>query len=200
MSVQLAARLLHSGIDSVSTSRGWSPCCPTDDHQLHHRAPQVLRENVHAQQRGEQRMRSQQHARRQRRQHQQWWRQGEHPVIIVGTLLLAIARLVLPPSMSHAPPLFASPLPAAAARPPQNDRIFTTGEVGWAGVPHLEGRMGKTKDYSAVISKALVRRQTRARVHADVEPLAAVCCPLACGQHARMHACMYACAKPAACC
>ena len=37
------------------------------------------------------------------------------------------------------------------------DRIFTTGEVGWAGVAHIEGEMGKTKDYSAVIQKAMVR-------------------------------------------
>lgn len=35
-----------------------------------------------------------------------------------------------------------------------SDRIFTTGEVGWSGVPHIEGEMGKTKDYSKVIEKA----------------------------------------------
>ena len=49
------------------------------------------------------------------------------------------------------------------------DRIFTTGEVGWAGVRHIEGEMGRTKDYSALISKAQVgaalglRRSGRAR-------------------------------------
>ncbi len=36
------------------------------------------------------------------------------------------------------------------------DRIFTTGEVGWSGVSHVEGKIGQTKDYSAVINKALV--------------------------------------------
>ncbi|KAL4431024.1 hypothetical protein ABPG75_006280 [Micractinium tetrahymenae] len=35
------------------------------------------------------------------------------------------------------------------------DRIFTTGEVGWAGVQHIEGEMGRTKDYSPLIQKAL---------------------------------------------
>jgi hydroxylamine reductase len=35
------------------------------------------------------------------------------------------------------------------------DRIFTTGEVGWSGVSHIEGKIGQTKDYSAVINKAL---------------------------------------------
>ncbi|KAI7835279.1 hypothetical protein COHA_010819, partial [Chlorella ohadii] len=35
------------------------------------------------------------------------------------------------------------------------DRIFTTGEVGWSGVSHVEGKIGQTKDYSAVINKAL---------------------------------------------
>ncbi|PSC68490.1 hydroxylamine reductase [Micractinium conductrix] len=35
------------------------------------------------------------------------------------------------------------------------DRIFTTGEVGWPGVGHIDGQMGKTKDYSALVSKAL---------------------------------------------
>ncbi len=36
------------------------------------------------------------------------------------------------------------------------DRIWTTGEVGWPGVGHIEGKPGQTKDYSAVIAKALV--------------------------------------------
>lgn len=38
------------------------------------------------------------------------------------------------------------------------DRIFTTGEVGWSGVSHIDGKIGQTKDYSAVINKALVSR------------------------------------------
>jgi len=29
-------------------------------------------------------------------------------------------------------------------------------QVGWPGVGHVEGKIGETKDYSAVIQKALV--------------------------------------------
>ena len=36
------------------------------------------------------------------------------------------------------------------------DRIFTTGEVGWSGVGHIEGSPGQRKDYSAVIKAAQV--------------------------------------------
>lgn len=36
-------------------------------------------------------------------------------------------------------------------------RIFTTGEVGWQDVAHVEGGMGQKKDYSQVIQAALVR-------------------------------------------
>lgn len=34
------------------------------------------------------------------------------------------------------------------------DRIFTTGEVGWEGVRHIEGRAGQPKDYSQLIRRA----------------------------------------------
>ena len=43
-------------------------------------------------------------------------------------------------------------------RPAYRDRIFTTGEVGWSGVPHVDGKLGQTKDYSKVIEKALVSK------------------------------------------
>ena len=29
-------------------------------------------------------------------------------------------------------------------------------QVGWSGVPHIEGQMGQTKDYSQLIQKAQV--------------------------------------------
>ncbi len=35
------------------------------------------------------------------------------------------------------------------------DRIFTTGPVGWHGLPHIEGAIGGQKDYSPVIECAL---------------------------------------------
>jgi len=34
------------------------------------------------------------------------------------------------------------------------DRIWTTGEVGWPGVGHLEGKPGQTKDHPADRAKA----------------------------------------------
>jgi hydroxylamine reductase (hybrid-cluster protein) len=39
------------------------------------------------------------------------------------------------------------------------DRIFTTGEVGWSGVRHIEGQLGQAKDYSPLIQRAQVRRE-----------------------------------------
>ena len=49
-------------------------------------------------------------------------------------------------------------LGAAAPLPPA--RLLTTAprppQVGWHGVPHIAGKPGDTKDYSAVIEKALV--------------------------------------------
>ena len=38
------------------------------------------------------------------------------------------------------------------------DRIFTTGEVGWPGVTHVAGAPGHRKDFSAAIAKAQVGR------------------------------------------
>ncbi|KAL4859420.1 Hydroxylamine reductase [Chlorella vulgaris] len=34
------------------------------------------------------------------------------------------------------------------------DRMFTTGEVGWAGVTHIEGKPGQAKDFSSLIKMA----------------------------------------------
>lgn len=39
------------------------------------------------------------------------------------------------------------------------DRIFTTGEVGYGGVNHIEGPIGQTKDYRRVIEAAKVSYQ-----------------------------------------
>jgi hypothetical protein len=36
------------------------------------------------------------------------------------------------------------------------DRMFTTGEVGWAGVTHIEGKPGQAKDFSSLIKMAQV--------------------------------------------
>jgi len=79
--------------------------------------------------------------------------------LLLLELLLSPSALAVPPPVlsppSHAFALPCLPLPPAP-HPLQKDRIFTTGEVGWSGVPHIEGQMGKTKDYSALIKKAQV--------------------------------------------
>ena len=53
------------------------------------------------------------------------------------------------------------PVPCAAncivePRITYKDRIFTTGEVGWAGVGHVHGGAGQKKDFSAIIKAAQV--------------------------------------------
>ncbi|EFN59446.1 hypothetical protein CHLNCDRAFT_29581 [Chlorella variabilis] len=64
-----------------------------------------------------------------------WYRQQKDFAEFPGAVLMT-TNCIVEPRQSYA------------------DRIFTTGEVGWAGVRHIEGEMGRTKDYSALISKA----------------------------------------------
>ena len=70
-----------------------------------------------------------------------WFRQGKEFASFPGAILMTSNCIVEP-------------------RPDYADRIFTTGEVGFPGTPHIayaEGGIGSTKakDYSAVIAKAL---------------------------------------------
>ncbi len=66
-----------------------------------------------------------------------WWHQTTEFEKFGGAILMTTNCLV-PPKDSYI------------------DRLFTTGEVGWPGVPHIPDREdGQQKDFSAVIAKAL---------------------------------------------
>lgn len=65
-----------------------------------------------------------------------WYRQQKEFADFPGAILMT-TNCIIEPRQSY------------------KDRIFTTGEVGWSGVSHIDGKIGQTKDYSAVINKAL---------------------------------------------
>lgn len=64
-----------------------------------------------------------------------WWRQKEEFEAFNGPILLTTNCLV-PPKESY------------------KDRIYTTGSVGFSGCKHIDGEIGETKDFSAIIAHA----------------------------------------------
>ena len=64
-----------------------------------------------------------------------WWKQKEEFEAFNGPILLTTNCLV-PPKESH------------------KDRIYTTGSVGFSGCKHIDGEIGETKDFSAIIEHA----------------------------------------------
>lgn len=64
-----------------------------------------------------------------------WWRQKEEFEAFNGPILLTTNCLV-PPKESY------------------KDRIYTTGSVGFSGCKHIDGEIGETKDFSAIIEHA----------------------------------------------
>lgn len=64
-----------------------------------------------------------------------WWKQKEEFEAFNGPILLTTNCLV-PPKESY------------------KDRIYTTGSVGFSGCKHIDGEIGGTKDFSAIIEHA----------------------------------------------
>lgn len=64
-----------------------------------------------------------------------WWKQKEEFEAFNGPILLTTNCLV-PPKESY------------------KDRIYTTGSVGLSGCKHIDGEIGETKDFSAIIEHA----------------------------------------------
>lgn len=64
-----------------------------------------------------------------------WWKQKEEFEAFNGPILLTTNCLV-PPKESY------------------KDRIYTTGSVGFSGCKHIDGEIGETKDFSAIIEHA----------------------------------------------
>ena len=64
-----------------------------------------------------------------------WWKQKEEFEAFNGPILLTTNCLV-PPTESY------------------KDRIYTTGSVGFSGCKHIDGEIGETKDFSAIIEHA----------------------------------------------
>ena len=64
-----------------------------------------------------------------------WWKQKEEFEAFNGPILLTTNCLV-PPKDSY------------------KDRIYTTGSVGFSGCKHIDGEIGETKDFSAIIEHA----------------------------------------------
>lgn len=64
-----------------------------------------------------------------------WWKQKEEFEAFNGPILLTTNCLV-PPKESY------------------KDRIYTTGSVGCSGCKHIDGEIGETKDFSAIIEHA----------------------------------------------
>lgn len=64
-----------------------------------------------------------------------WWKQKEEFEAFNGPILLTTNCLV-PPKESY------------------KDRIYTTGSVGFSGRKHIDGEIGETKDFSAIIEHA----------------------------------------------
>lgn len=64
-----------------------------------------------------------------------WWKQKEEFETFNGPILLTTNCLV-PPKESY------------------KDRIYTTGSVGFSGCKHIDGEIGETKDFSAIIEHA----------------------------------------------
>ena len=64
-----------------------------------------------------------------------WWKQKEEFEAFDGPILLTTNCLV-PPKESY------------------KDRIYTTGSVGFSGCKHIDGEIGETKDFSAIIEHA----------------------------------------------
>lgn len=64
-----------------------------------------------------------------------WWQQKEEFEAFNGPILLTTNCLV-PPKESY------------------KDRIYTTGSVGFSGCKHIDGEIGETKDFSAIIEHA----------------------------------------------
>lgn len=64
-----------------------------------------------------------------------WWKQKEEFKAFNGPILLTTNCLV-PPKESY------------------KDRIYTTGSVGFSGCKHIDGEIGETKDFSAIIEHA----------------------------------------------
>lgn len=64
-----------------------------------------------------------------------WWKQKEEFEAFNGPILLTTNCLV-PPKESF------------------KDRIYTTGSVGFSGCKHIDGEIGETKDFSAIIEHA----------------------------------------------
>ena len=64
-----------------------------------------------------------------------WWQQKQEFAAFNGPILLTTNCLV-PPDASY------------------QDRVYTTGSVGFAGCKHIPGEIGETKDFSAIITHA----------------------------------------------
>mgnify|MGYP000849992948 FL=1 len=64
-----------------------------------------------------------------------WWKQKKEFEAFNGPILLTTNCLV-PPKESY------------------KDRIYTTGSVGFSGCKHIDGEIGETKDFSAIIAHA----------------------------------------------
>ena len=64
-----------------------------------------------------------------------WWKQKEEFEAFNGPILLT-TNCLLPPKESY------------------KDRIYTTGSVGFSGCKHIDGEIGETKDFSAIIEHA----------------------------------------------
>lgn len=64
-----------------------------------------------------------------------WWKQKEEFEAFNGPILLTTNCLV-PPKESY------------------KDRIYTTGSIGFSGCKHIDGEIGETKDFSAIIEHA----------------------------------------------
>lgn len=64
-----------------------------------------------------------------------WWKQKEEFEAFNGPILLTTNCLV-PPKENY------------------KDRIYTTGSVGFSGCKHIDGEIGETKDFSAIIEHA----------------------------------------------
>ncbi|KPF45288.1 hypothetical protein IP76_08605, partial [Rhizobium sp. AAP43] len=64
-----------------------------------------------------------------------WWRQQKDFAEFPGPILMTTNCIIEP-------------------RPGYSKRIFTTGEVGWEGVSHIDGTVGEKKDFSALIKAA----------------------------------------------
>ena len=64
-----------------------------------------------------------------------WWKQKEEFEAFNGPILLTTNCLV-PPKESY------------------KDRVYTTGSVGFSGCKHIDGEIGETKDFSAIIEHA----------------------------------------------